>query len=169
MRNLFSVLALVSVSVSYLIPASNARADDWGCQVILCLSNPGGPMQYAACRPPIQRLWRALGRGDGFPTCSSVGLNASRPRFEPYYCDDGFRLTTRTSDRGQAASCVSTRPQSLPTSECNDEADDAPSFRYPGGDERRCRRYVVRRPHVRSKPHYVDVTIDGIGSQRVWY
>lgn len=46
-----------------------ARADDWGCQVILCLSNPGGPEQYGECVPPIERLWAALRHGDSFPTC----------------------------------------------------------------------------------------------------
>ncbi len=46
-----------------------ARADDWGCQVMLCLSNPGGPEQYAECVPPIERLWAALRDGDPFPTC----------------------------------------------------------------------------------------------------
>ncbi|KWN60598.1 hypothetical protein [Burkholderia ubonensis] len=46
-----------------------ARADDWGCQVLLCLSNPGGPEEYSACVPPIERLWAALRHGDPFPTC----------------------------------------------------------------------------------------------------
>ncbi|ABO58713.1 conserved hypothetical protein [Burkholderia vietnamiensis G4] len=46
-----------------------ARADDWGCQVMLCLSNLGGPEQYAECVSPIERLWAALRDGDPFPTC----------------------------------------------------------------------------------------------------
>ncbi|RDK01134.1 hypothetical protein [Paraburkholderia lacunae] len=46
-----------------------ARADDWDCQLILCLSNPGGPEQYGECVPPIERLWAALRHGDPFPTC----------------------------------------------------------------------------------------------------
>lgn len=48
---------------------SLAHADDWGCQVLLCLSNPGGPEQYSACVPPIEKLWAALRHGDPFPTC----------------------------------------------------------------------------------------------------
>jgi hypothetical protein len=29
--------------------------------------------------------------------------------------------------------------------------------------------YLIMRPNLRSQPHYVDVTIDGAGKQRVWY
>lgn len=56
------------VGVSILVPGT-ARADDWGCQVILCLSNAGGPEQYGECVPPIERLWQALRHGEPFPTC----------------------------------------------------------------------------------------------------
>lgn len=57
-----------------------AHADDWGCQVILCLSNPGGPEQYRECVPPIERLWRALRHGDPFPTCD-FGVGSSQGTF----------------------------------------------------------------------------------------
>ncbi|MBB5406439.1 hypothetical protein HDG34_000354 [Paraburkholderia sp. HC6.4b] len=56
------------VGASILAPGT-AHADDWGCQVILCLSNPGGPEQYGECVPPIERLWTALRQGDPFPAC----------------------------------------------------------------------------------------------------
>ncbi|MPV64765.1 hypothetical protein [Burkholderia sp. BE17] len=59
-----------------------ARAADWGCQVRLCLSNPGGPEQYAECVPPIERLWAALRDGDSFPTCdlATVGTLSGAAR-----------------------------------------------------------------------------------------
>ena len=68
-----------------------ARADDWGCQVILCLSNPGGPERYSECVPPIERLWRALRHGDPFPTCDfgaggSRGTSASNTFASGGYC-----------------------------------------------------------------------------------
>ena len=68
-----------------------AYADDWGCQVILCLSNPGGPEQYSECVPPIERLWRALRHGDPFPTCDfraggSQGTFASNTFANGGYC-----------------------------------------------------------------------------------
>jgi hypothetical protein len=46
-----------------------AHADDWGCQVLLCLPDLGGAEQYSACVPPIEKLWSALRHGDPFPTC----------------------------------------------------------------------------------------------------
>lgn len=68
-----------------------ARADDWGCQVILCLSNPGGPEQYGECVPPIGRLWAALRHGDPFPTCDfraggSQGTSAANVWASAGYC-----------------------------------------------------------------------------------
>lgn len=82
----FALLAGTSVFTPGL-----ARADDWGCQVILCLSNPGGPEQYSECVPPIERLWRALRRGEPFPTCDfgaggSRGTSASNTFASGGYC-----------------------------------------------------------------------------------
>ncbi|WEX75119.1 hypothetical protein PYH37_000470 [Sinorhizobium numidicum] len=173
MKNLLvrAVLAVVGTAASYLISESNVRADDWGCKVILCLSSPGGPLQYAECRPPIQKLWRELAQGHSFPICSGVGFRASSPAYEPYYCDEGYGLTTRYGDSGREASCISRKSQTVSNRECySDRAGGILSSRwYWNGSERQCRRYVTRRPHIRSQPHYVDVIIDGIGRQRVWY
>lgn len=68
-----------------------AYADAWGCQVLLCLSNPGGAEQYSECVPPIERLWRALRHGDPFPTCDfgskdSSGSLASNTFAGSSYC-----------------------------------------------------------------------------------
>lgn len=62
-------LALVLFAGTSILAPGVAHADDWGCQVLLCLSNPGGPEQYSACVPPIEKLWSALRHGDPFPTC----------------------------------------------------------------------------------------------------
>ncbi|WP_223215859.1 hypothetical protein [Rhizobium herbae] len=164
-------VATASLASTSLVFDSKGRADDWGCEVILCLSNPGGATQYAECRPPVEKLWRELAKGHSFPSCSGVGFQASRPRYEPYYCDAGYRLTTRYGDRGQEASCVSTTPQTVASSECYSHGGNAgfsSSWHWNGGG-RQCQRYVTIRPHVRSQPHYIDVTIDGVGRQRVWY
>jgi hypothetical protein len=68
-----------------------AHADDWGCQVILCLSNPDGPEQYSECVPPIEKLWNALRHGDPFPTCDfgaggSQGTLATNTFASSGYC-----------------------------------------------------------------------------------
>lgn len=64
MRGLFfqTIVAALGFASLYTISAQSARADEWGCQVILCLSNPGGPTQYGECRPPIEKLWAAFER-----------------------------------------------------------------------------------------------------------
>ncbi|PDT07229.1 hypothetical protein [Rhizobium sp. M1] len=171
-----SLLTVCFVAPPYLIFGSKARAEDWGCQVILCLSNPGGPTQYAECRPPLQKLWRELAEGHSFPTCSGVGFQSSRPGYEPYYCDAGYKLTTDSGRSGRQATCVSTSPQPVSNSLCWDGNDYtsrdnsvlSPHWQRVDG-HRQCMGYPISRPNVRSQPHYVDVTIDGAGKQRVWY
>lgn len=163
-------LAPASLAAFYLVFDGNARADDWGCQVILCLSNPGSSTQYAECQPPIRKLWSELAKGRSFPTCSGLRFQASRPRYEPYFCNDGYRLTTRYGDRGREASCISTTPQTVSNDECYSDDDGITSAAWRRNEGRtECQRYVTTRPNVRPQPHYVDVTIDGVGKQRVWY
>lgn len=50
-----------------------ASADDWGCQVLLCLSDPRGPTTESACEAPISRLRRHLAKGRAFPACALAG------------------------------------------------------------------------------------------------
>lgn len=179
MKNLLlnSVVAACCILSSYLISPGKAQANDWGCEVILCLSNPGGPTQFAECRPPVQRLWRELAEGHSFPTCSSVGFRSSRPGYEPYYCDTGYRLESDYGPRGQETTCVSTALQPVNEAFCSNVADSysfssgsvlSPRWQREDG-RRQCMGYPTARPNVRSQPHYVDVTIDGVAAQRVWY
>jgi len=172
-----SLMAALGFSSSYLNSGQNAHADDWGCQVILCLSNPGGPMQYAECRPPVQKLWRWLARGKSFPTCSGVGFQSSRPHYDPLYCDDGFRLTVTYSDKAREAACISASRQIVNKSLCRHDRDwprnsneqiTAAQWQSENGQPQ-CTGYVTARPLVREQPNYIDVTIDGVGKQRVWF
>jgi hypothetical protein len=84
-------IALISfVSTSIFAPCV-VQADDWGCQVLLCLSNPGGPEQYSECVPPIEKLWNALRHGDPFPMCDfgvggSQGSSATNTFASGGYC-----------------------------------------------------------------------------------
>ncbi|MFM0503136.1 MULTISPECIES: hypothetical protein [Paraburkholderia] len=86
----WSFVAIVLVAAC-AFASGIAHADDWGCQVILCLSNPGGPEQYSECVPPIETLWNALRHGDPFPTCdfgagSSQGTIAINTFASSGYC-----------------------------------------------------------------------------------
>jgi hypothetical protein len=172
-----SLLAICCMTPPYLVSGSKARAEDWGCRVILCLSNPGGPTQYAECRPPIQKLWRELAKGHSFPTCSGVGFHSSRPGYEPYYCDAGYRLKGDDGSHGRQVTCVATLPQPVSNALCSNDGNDfgrnnnsvlSPHWQRQDG-RRQCMGYPIVRPNVRPQPHYVDVTIDGAAMQRVWY
>jgi len=179
MKNLLVgiVSAVAGCVPIYLILGGDARADDWGCQVILCLSNPGGPTQFAECRPPISKLWQALAKGASFPTCSGVGFRASQPGYEPYSCNDGYSLTARYGDRGQEAICISATLQKVDARYCRSGRDSAAEntdlvalARWQRRERHlQCMGYPTERPSRRLQPHYVDLTIDGVGSQRVWY
>ncbi|WP_186178528.1 hypothetical protein [Burkholderia gladioli] len=84
-------LALALFAGTSVLAPGVAHADDWGCQVLLCLPNPGGPEQYGACVPPIERLWSALRHGDPFPTCDfgaggSQGTSATNTFASGGYC-----------------------------------------------------------------------------------
>lgn len=69
----FSVALIGSCLLSGIVPIMPATASPHGCQVILCLSNPGGPTQYGACVPPVTKLWRDLALGKAFPSCAGAG------------------------------------------------------------------------------------------------
>jgi hypothetical protein len=66
-----------------LILASPVRADDWPCEVLLCLANPQGPTAAPACVPPIMKLWRRLALGHGIPFCASAHSNSPSANYTP--------------------------------------------------------------------------------------
>jgi hypothetical protein len=88
-------LALALIGGTSILAPGLAYADDLGCQVLLCLANPGGPEQYSACVPPIEKLWSALRHGDPFPTCDfgvggSHGTSATDTFASGGYCREDF-------------------------------------------------------------------------------
>lgn len=102
---------LASAALVLALAAPQARADTWGCEVLLCLSNPAGPMAVAACVPPITRLYKAIfkWKPDPFPTClmsdgadSAAGGNYAYVGAPSYYdaCPAG---TTPAADGSTAA------------------------------------------------------------------
>ena len=93
----YPVAALVAVTAP-----QPALASDWGCQVVLCLATPGSPTTYAACVPPITRLWNVLALGGSFPTCTGVGMATRRVRH-------GYELTVTRSDGATSRYALDTR------------------------------------------------------------
>ncbi len=73
MKKIMRLLVVALLMQSSLVGV--AKANDWGCQVLLCLSNPAGPEAVGECVPPIERLWQALSARppQPFPTCGMGG------------------------------------------------------------------------------------------------
>lgn len=87
---------VLPVTLATIVPVSPALANDLGCQVLICLSNPGGATQYGACVPPMAKLWQRLATGGSFPGCSGGGVaktkvydrnNAARRRVVMTFAD----------------------------------------------------------------------------------
>lgn len=80
------------------------NAADWGCEVLLCLSNPAGPTAVKECKPPIHRLWDHLRHGHEFPTCdmakSDKGRSFPKQGFNYY---DRCPLGTQALAKGERA------------------------------------------------------------------
>lgn len=165
------------LSALYPMSSSNARADDWGCTVLLCLSNPGGPTEFSECRPPIEKLWSHLAKGRSFPTCSGAGFSTSRPGYDPYYCNDEYQLVTRSGERGQReVGCISVKREVVSSSVCRNNDRDGggyagyQSIRWERVDGKfSCTAQITRQPNIRERPRFIDVTIEGLGRQRVWF
>ncbi|QQV79462.1 hypothetical protein H5J25_19920 (plasmid) [Sphingomonas aliaeris] len=83
-----------------------AYASDWGCQVILCLATPGSPTTYAACVPPITKLWNVLALGGSFPTCTGVGIRTRSVKH-------GYDLTITQADGSASRYALDTRTQTV--------------------------------------------------------
>lgn len=89
-----------TTALLFLLLTQSAYADDWGCQVMLCMSNPAGPMAVAECVPPMQRLYEAMSKkGFKWPTCDLAG-KPDTPK--PFTVDPAARPFT-TPDAASAS------------------------------------------------------------------
>lgn len=104
---------LLGASLAAVLPARSARADQWGCQVLLCMSNPSGPEAVSECVPPMQRFYSVLKHGGSRPTCHESGWSGNIG-YQPYTCPQGFDLARGGEGQGLLPVCESpagaTRP-----------------------------------------------------------
>jgi hypothetical protein len=91
-----AAMAIIFAGSGWSAPAA---ASDWGCQVLLCLSNPGGPTQYAACVPPISKLWDQLATDHPFPSCTEGGVAGTKTHGR--WGSSSYRVTMTYSDGSQ--------------------------------------------------------------------
>lgn len=85
-------LAVSTTAVALTLPngeeveelTGNAR---WGCEVLLCLSNPNGPRAVAECRPPIDKLFKCLSKRHPckFPKCPQAGAGNEAKQLSDHY------------------------------------------------------------------------------------
>ena len=61
---------------AFLSPA--LQASEYGCTVLLCLSNPNGPKAVSVCVPPIEQLFSDLALGLPFPSCNLASAPDSK-------------------------------------------------------------------------------------------
>lgn len=101
-----SGLAYPIVGLVAVMAPQPAFASDWGCQVILCLATPGSPTTYAACVPPITKLWNVLAIGGSFPACTGVGIRTKKVKH-------GYNLTVTQSDGATSQYALDTRYQTV--------------------------------------------------------
>jgi len=79
-------ILIVSVAVSV--------ADEYGCKVLLCMSNPDGPKAVSECVPPIDKLLSDMSKPNfSWPRCEEAESGGSRivptnERHEP--CPNGY-------------------------------------------------------------------------------
>ena len=82
---------LRAIAVLFAVFTMNsARADTFGCTVMLCVANPAGWASVGACIPPVTQALRRVARGGSWPSCPEGGqvggLNA-----QPYQnCPSGL-------------------------------------------------------------------------------
>lgn len=75
---------IVGLGFAVGMPVS-AFADEFGCTVLMCLSNPAGWRSVAECVTPVTKLFEDLTRGGSF-TCSVVGApNVSISQGKKWY------------------------------------------------------------------------------------
>jgi len=71
-----AVIAIAATGAASLLAhkVEADTSDDWACQAILCMSNPGGATQFSECEPSTEKFWRWMSvPGHGFPQRPDAG------------------------------------------------------------------------------------------------
>jgi hypothetical protein len=73
---------LMVLASTHPVPArADDDSDNYGCKVVLCLSNPasnGGPRAPDTCAPAIDKLYHDLAHGRAFPQCAGSGMDVKQ-------------------------------------------------------------------------------------------
>ncbi|MER9335285.1 hypothetical protein NKJ06_15005 [Mesorhizobium sp. M0293] len=171
MSRVLSVVAfLPTLSV---LSAAPARADDFGCEVLLCILNPQGWASVGECVPPVERAFRMVAHGEPWPQCPEAGSSGriGYEKFKP--CPDGtIAVSPETESSG---SDNSSRSQTVYKPDSNGafcaarNATNASWATNPRGSGYGARpTSAVTRREQRTEPNYLDLTTTD-GKQRFWF
>ena len=84
---LSSEVKRIILSLLLIVMVFPAYASDYGCNVLLCLSNPasnGGAEGVPECVQPIEQLYDDLDHGRPFPSCDTANSSYAQQIFDPY-------------------------------------------------------------------------------------
>lgn len=93
------IAAATGALISTSSPAQ-AGSDKWPCEVLLCISNPGGATQYRECLTPIRKLMSHLAALRPFPVCRAGGM-VGADYTPPSRRNPSGRIEVRFSDGSQ--------------------------------------------------------------------
>lgn len=182
MRVPFTVLAMAMACTAQL----PARANEWGCEVLLCAASDNPAWQaVATCRPPMERLIAAMKEpGFSWPTCPEGG--AGKPGYDRYAdCPSGWTPSAAEADNGHGASSDLSRCRRI-VDQCgrgatqdSDVGADGRAGDGVGNNDGITREYsqhdlcqvieTMARP-LRNKPYFFDIDgQDGSGPTREYF
>lgn len=88
----------IAIATALTLVSMPVKADDEGCTVILCLSNPAGWAAVAECVPPVQRALKSIAKGR-FPSCSYASGTLDGAKARVAYVQDGVTTDSEGNER----------------------------------------------------------------------
>lgn len=148
-----SIATLVASGVLCAMPAS---ANDWGCEVLLCVS--GDWRGTPSCHPPMYKLIAAMKvPGFSWPICPSA--NSSAAKYDQYDdCPAGW--TIGYTDTGHDGSRSAPNLCQKPNTDCQ---------RWDGRDGNSCGLYVSMPRPLRQKPWHIEYNDASGLRQKAWF
>lgn len=155
MKKLVVVLFLTAAMFS-----QSVLADEWGCKLLLCLSNPAGWGSVPDCHPPVEKYLACahlLFGACGFPTCpEGGGSGLSYQKFDD--CPTGYTPAASDNSGGKGfgvseqSICRSLQPTSCDS----------------GTRDNTCTYSEIERP-LKQMPYSINVTEKSTGEVKTYY
>lgn len=160
-------MAAIFAAATALAPL--ARADEFGCKVLLCILNPNGWSSVGECVPPVERALRMAARGKGWPQCPEAGSRGSigYERWKP--CPDGTVAVSPVGGTAPEHGAHAGAPACQPDGDgayCARRSQSGAGGWREGAREQSCSSVSSR--ERRSEPNFIDLTMEN-RVQRFWF